>query len=99
MHGMCKTYNTDDTKTDEKSSRTAGSECSTRTDKETSTNGTTNCNHVHMPSLESLVELIVLVGKSTALERIGSKAKTGHERRSLCRIEVVNNLTIVAELW
>jgi len=74
------TYHTDDGETDQKRSWTTPGKSATRTDEETSTNATTDRNHVQMPGLQGLVQLVVLVGSGTTLERFRGQAQAGHER-------------------
>lgn len=74
------THHTDDGETDQERSGTTLGESTTRTDEETSTNTTTDGNHVQMPGLQGLVELVVLVGSRATLERLCGQTQARHER-------------------
>ena len=74
------TYYTDDGETDQERSGTTLGESATRTDEETSTNATTDGNHVQMSGFQGLVKLVVLVGSRATLERLCGQTKARHER-------------------
>lgn len=68
-------HHTDNDKVDEQRSRTTGVEGASGADEETSTNGTTDGNHLHVPALELAVQLALLahldvdIGRDDALRR------------------------------
>ena len=65
------TYDTNDGETNQERSGTTLGKSTTRTNEETSTNATTDGNHIQMPGLQGLVQLVVLVGSRATLERLG----------------------------